>query len=70
MMAIAEIEIESLDKEYLVFRISRPNGIPSEFGPVNYVHRYVIKTGDAMKILSFLNLSDFWNCRTEESDDE
>ena len=61
MSATAEIEIERLDKEYLVFRTSRRTGIPSEFGPINYVHRYVIKTEDAMKILMFLNLSGFWN---------
>ncbi len=67
-MATAEIEIERLDKEYLVFRTSRSTGIPSEFGPINHVHRYVIKTEDAMKILRFLNLSDFWNRRAEVKD--
>lgn len=68
--AITKIEIESLDKEYLVFTPSRPTGVPSEFGPINYVYRYVIKSEVAVKILRFLNLSDFWNRRTEVKDDD
>lgn len=66
---ITKIEIESLDKDYLVFTSSRPTGLPSEFGPVNYVYRYVIKTEDAIKVLRFLNLSGFWNSRAEVKDD-
>lgn len=57
-MAITKIEIEHFDKEYLIFTTSRPTGLPSDptiaFGPVNYVHRYVIKTEDAKKMLRFL----------------
>lgn len=72
-MRVTKIEIESCDKEYLIFTTSRPTGLPSDpataIGPINYVHRYVIKTEDAMKILRFLNLSDFWNRRAEVKDD-
>lgn len=71
--AITKIEIESLDKEYLVFTTSRPTGLPYDpttaIGPLNYVHRYVIKTEDAKKVLQFLNLSDFWNRRAEVKGD-
>ena len=68
-MKTAEITIEILDKEYLVF-VSRqpvfvsrqPTGMPSDptiaFGPVNYVHRYVIKIEDAKKMLRFLLEAD------------
>lgn len=73
-IAITRIEIEHIDKEYLIFTTSRPTGLPFDpttaFGPVNYVHRYVIKTEDAMKILRFLNLSDFWNRRAEVKGDD
>ena len=72
-MMVTKIEIENFDKEYLIFTTSRPTGMPYDptiaFGPVNYVHRYVIKTEDAIKVLRFLNLSDFWNSRAEVKDD-
>ena len=68
-MRVTKIEIESCDKEYLVFTSSRPAGMPSEFGPIVHAQRYVIKTEDAMKVLRFLNLSDFGNSRAEAKDD-
>ena len=68
-MRITKVEIEHFDKEHLIFTTSRPTGLPYDpttaFGLVNYVHRYVIKTEDAMKVLRFLNLSDFGNSRAE-----
>lgn len=67
--AISKIEIESLDKEYLVFTSSQPTGMPSELGPIVQVQHYVIKTEDAIKVLRFLNLSDFGNSRAEENED-
>lgn len=69
-MRVTKIEIESCDKEYLVFSSSRPTGMSSEFGPIVHAQRYVIKTEDAMKVLRFLNLSDFLNSRAEVKDDE
>lgn len=60
--AITRIEIEHFDKEYLIFTTSRPTGLPYDptiaFGPVNYVHRYVIKIEDAKKMLRFLLEAD------------
>ena len=57
-MAITKIEIEHFDKEHLIFTTSRPTGLPYDpttaIGPVNYVHRYVIKTEDAIKLIRFL----------------
>lgn len=58
-MVIEKIEIVSLDKEYLVFASSRPTGMSYELGPIVHRNCYAIKTEDAMKILRFLNLSDF-----------
>lgn len=57
-MRITKVEIDHFDKEHLIFTTSRPTGLPSDpttaIGPVNYVHRYVIKTKDAKKMLRFL----------------
>lgn len=57
-MGITKVEIDHCDKEYLIFTTSRPTGLPYDpttaIGPVNYVHRYVIKTEDAKKMLRFL----------------
>ena len=61
-MRLTKIEIENFDKEYLIFTTSRPTGMPYDptiaFGPVNYVHRYVIKIEDAKKMLRFLLEAD------------
>lgn len=57
-MAITKIEIEHFDKEHLIFTTSRPTGMPSEFGPINYFHRYVIKTEEAIKLIQFLLEAD------------
>ena len=57
-MGTTKVEIDHCDKEYLIFTTSRPTGLPYDpttaIGPVNYVHRYVIKTEDAKKMLRFL----------------
>ena len=60
-MRVTKIEIEYFDKEYLIFTTSRPTGLPSEFGPVNHVHRYVIKTEEVIKLFLFLLEAD--KCR-------
>lgn len=57
-MRVTKIEIEHFDKEHLIFTTSRPTGLPSEMGPINYFHRYVIKTEDAAKLLRFLLEAD------------
>lgn len=57
-MRVTKIEIESCDKEYLVFTSSRPAGMPSEFGPIVHAQRYVIKTEDVIKMLKFLLEAD------------
>lgn len=57
-MRVTKIEIESCDKEYLVFSSSRPTGMSSEFGPIVHAQRYVIKTEDAKKMLRFLLEAD------------
>ena len=64
-MMVTKIEIENFDKEYLIFTTSRPTGMPSDFGPVNYVHRYVIKIEDAKKMLRFLLEGDERRCEED-----
>ena len=57
-MRVTKIEIESCDKEYLVFTFSRPAGMSSELGPIVHAQRYVIKTEDAIKVLRILLEAD------------
>lgn len=55
-MVVTKIEIDNFDKEHLIFTTRRPTELTSDMGigPVNYVHRYVIKTEDTIKLLRFL----------------